>query len=286
MDLPLCQFRAVIAPITQLRLPPLGRRASPLGVNEALLLIAGLLGGALNTLAGGGSFIVFPALLAAGVPPVLANASNTYAALPGYVSGALGLWKELVAQKHLFVPYGIVSALFGYVGAELLLRVSDEQFSLVVPWLMLFAVVLFIFGGRINAFVAARAGGSGGARAAYTIVLYVMLAGIAIYGGFFNAGLGVLLLAFLTLAGISDIHAANGLKLFMSSIVALVAVVRFVFAGSIDWYHGTIALLGVTTGAYIAARLATRIPTAIIRAMVIVYGVGLTAYFFWTTYRA
>jgi len=253
-------------------------------VNEVLLLLAGLLGGAVNTLAGGGSFIVFPALLMVGVPPVLANASNTYAALPGYISGAIGLWKQMVAQKHLFVPYGIVSAIFGYVGAELLLRVSDAQFSLVVPWLMLFAVVLFVFGGRINAFVAARAGTSRGAKAAGMVLLYLMLAGVALYGGFFNAGLGVLLLAFLTLAGISDIHAANGLKLFMSSIIALVAVARFIFAGSIDWYHGTIALVGVTTGAYIAARLATRIPTGIIRALVIAYGIGLTAYFFWKTY--
>jgi len=129
----------------------------------------------------------------------------------------------MVAQKHLFLPYGIVSVVFGYVGAELLLRVSDAQFSLVVPWLML---------------------------------------------------------------GIANIHAANGLKLYMSSLIALVAVIRFAFAGSIDWYHGTIALLGVTTGAYVAARLSTRIPTGIIRTLVIVYGVGLTVYFFWQTYAA
>jgi uncharacterized protein len=253
-------------------------------VYEVLLLLAGLLGGAVNTLAGGGSFIVFPALLAVGVPPVLANASNTYAALPGYVSGAIGLWKQMVTQKHLFVPYGIVSAIFGYAGAELLLRVSDAQFSQVVPWLMLFAVVLFAFGGRINAFVAGRAGRSRGAKAAGRVLLYALLAGVALYGGFFNAGLGVLLLAVLTLAGIADIHAANGLKLYMSAIVALVAVARFILAGSIDWYHGSIALVGVTIGAYVAARLAPRIPTGIIRALVIVYGIGLTAYFFWKTY--
>lgn len=253
-------------------------------MTELLLLIAGLLGGAVNTLAGGGSFIVFPALLAIGVPPVLANASNTYAALPGYASGAFGLWKDVTAYKDRLVPYGIVGAIFGYVGAELLLRVSDAQFSFVVPWLMLFAVALFIFGGRINAFVAARAGTSRGAKAAGMVVLYVLLAGISIYGGFFNAGLGVLLLAFLVLAGITDIHAANGLKLYVSMIIALVAVARFAIAGSIDWYHGTIALVGVTIGAYVAARLAKFIPTKIIRAMVIVYGIGLTVYFFWKSY--
>lgn len=255
-------------------------------MNELLLILAGLLGGALNTLAGGGSFIVFPALLAAGVPPVLANASNTYAALPGYMSGAVGLWPQMMAQKHKLLPYGIVSALFGYLGAELLLNVSDEQFSLVVPWLMAFAVVLFSFGGRITAFVAARSGGGRGAKLAGLVLLYALLAGVSFYGGFFNAGLGVLLLAFLMLAGVADIHAANGLKLFVSSVVALVAVVRFALAGSIDWYHGTIALAGVTVGAYVAARLATRIPTKVIRALVILYGVGLTVYFFWSTYWA
>jgi uncharacterized membrane protein YfcA len=151
---------------------------------------------------------------------------------------------------------------------------------------MLFAVVLFAFGGQINALVAARAGTSRGAKALGAVLLYVLLAGVSVYGGFFNAGLGVLLLAFLTLAGIANIHAANGLKLYMSSLIALVAVIRFAFAGSIDWYHGTIALLGVTTGAYVAARLSTRIPTGIIRMLVIVYGVGLTVYFFWQTYAA
>lgn len=255
-------------------------------MTELLLLIAGLLGGAVNTLAGGGSFIVFPALLAVGVPPVLANASNTYAALPGYASGAFGLWKELAGYRDRLLPYSIVGAIFGYAGAELLLRVSDAQFSGVVPWLMLFAVALFIFGGRINAFVAARAGTSRGAKAAGMIVLYVLLAGISVYGGFFNAGLGVLLLAFLVLAGVANIHAANGLKLYISMIIAIVAVARFAIAGSIDWYHGTIALVGVTIGAYVAARLAKFIPTKIIRALVIIYGVGLTAYFFWKSYAA
>ena len=255
-------------------------------MTELLLLLAGLVGGALNTLAGGGSFIVFPALLAVGVPPVLANASNTYAALPGYVSGAIGLWKDIVAYRDRLLVYGIVAAVFGYAGAELLLRVSDAQFSTVVPWLMLFAVVLFVFGGRINGFVAARAGTSRRAKAAGAAVLLVILAAISIYGGFFNAGLGVLLLAFLALAGIANIHAANGLKLFTSSVIALVAVVRFAIAGSIDWYHGTIALVGIVIGAYVAARLAHRIPTGVIRALVIVYGVGLTVYFFWKTYFA
>ncbi|MEO8757489.1 MAG: sulfite exporter TauE/SafE family protein [Devosia sp.] len=255
-------------------------------MNELLLILAGLVGGALNALAGGGSFVVFPALLAVGVPPVLANASNTYAALPGYASGALGYWADIVKYKHRLLVYSIIGALFGYAGAELLLHVSDAQFSYAVPWLILFAVVLFALGSRINAFVSAHAGTGRGAKRAGALLLLAFLAAIAVYGGFFNAGLGILLLAFLVLAGISDIHAANGIKMFISVLVALVAVVRFAISGDIDWYHGSIALVGVTVGSYVAARLAHRIPTNIIRGLVIVYGAGITAYFFWKTYFA
>lgn len=255
-------------------------------MNEILLLVAGLLGGAVNSLAGGGSFIVFPALLFAGVPPVLANASNTYAALPGYVSGTIGYWSAMQAHKDKLVTYGLVAALFGYVGAELLLVVSDELFSLVVPWLMAFAVTLFVFGNRINAALRAGGGQKRGMKALGAVLILSLLAAVCVYGGFFNAGLGILLLAFLALAGMTDIHAMNGLKLYISSIVALVAVVRFAFNGSIDWYHGSIALVGVTIGGYAAARLARFIPTLWIRMSVIVYGIGMTGYFFWTAYFA
>ncbi|PXA98738.1 permease [Nostoc sp. 3335mG] len=253
-------------------------------MTEILLLLAGLLGGAVNSLAGGGSFIVFPALLFAGVPPVLANASNTYAALPGYVSGAAGYWKSVAPYKDRLVIYGIIAAIFGYAGAELLLVVSDDQFSKAVPWLMAFAVALFVFGNRINAAVRSRGGGRLGMKAVGTVLILLLLAGVSVYGGFFNAGLGILLLAFLALAGMSDMHAMNGLKLFISSTIALVAVVRFVLNGSIDWYHGSIALVGVTVGGYLAARLAQHIPTQWIRIGVIVYGIAMTGYFFWVAY--
>ena len=248
------------------------------------LLLAGLIGGALNSLAGGGSFIVFPALLLAGVPPVMANASNTFAALPGYVSGAVGYWHAMANHKHLLALYGVVAAVFGYLGAELLLVVSDAQFALVVPWLMGFAVLLFAFGNQLNGFVAARSGGGRGMKLFGGGLLLMLLAGVCVYGGFFNAGLGILLLAFLATAGMTDIHAMNGLKLYVAAVVALVAVGRFAFNGSIDWYHGSIALVGVVVGGYLAARHAHRIPTPWIRMAVIIYGVVMTGYFFWGAY--
>jgi uncharacterized protein len=253
-------------------------------VTELMLLFAGFVGGCLNSLAGGGSFVVFPALLAAGVPPVLANASNTYAALPGYVSGAAGFWSDILKHRDRLLVYSVVSLVFGYLGAELLLRVSNEAFSLAVPWLMLFAVGLFAFGGAINGWVQRRAGSGSRMKAAGAVLLLALLAATCVYGGFFNAGLGILLLAFLALAGLTDIHAMNGLKLWISTLVAAVAVVRFAAESSIDWYHGSIALAGVVVGGYVAARLAHRIPAQLIRTLVIVYGVVLTAYFFWSVY--
>ncbi|WP_196258883.1 sulfite exporter TauE/SafE family protein [Pelagibacterium limicola] len=249
-----------------------------------LLFAAGFLGGMLNSLAGGGSFIMFPALLFAGVPPVLANASNTYACMPGYVSGAIGYWRHIAAHRDKIFIYALLGLVGGYLGAELLMRVSDEQFAVIIPWLMLFAVITYVFGARINRFLASRSQGGRGAKAAGAIGLSLLLLAICVYGGFFNAGLGIILLAWLALAGFEDVHAMNGLKLLVSSVVAVVAVVRFAATGSIAWFEGSAALAGAVVGGFVAAYFAPLVPARVIRGFVIVYGVGLTAYFFWITY--
>jgi uncharacterized membrane protein YfcA len=252
-------------------------------VYELLLFGAGLVAGALNTLAGGGSFVLFPALLAAGIPPVVANATNTFASMPGYVSGVIGLWRDIMRYRQRLLPYSLVALVFGYLGAELLLRVSNELFEDVVPWLMLFAVLLFAFGQRLNGWVMRSGRGQGRLFAGF---LWVLLAAMALYGGFFNAGLGVLLLAFLALAGMTDLLAMNGLKLWVSALVSIVGVVRFAASGAVDWYFGGLALVGVVIGAYLAARLAHLIPTRVLRAGVLIYSSGLTAWFFWSAYAA
>ncbi len=250
---------------------------------ELLLFGAGMVAGALNTLAGGGSFVLFPALLAAGIPPVIANATNTFASMPGYVSGVIGLWRDIMRYRQRLLPYSLVALVFGYLGAELLLRVSNELFEDVVPWLMLFAVLLFAFGQRLNGWVMRSGRGHGRLFAGF---LWVLLAAMALYGGFFNAGLGVLLLAFLALAGMTDLLAMNGLKLWVSALVSIVGVARFAASGAVDWYFGGLALVGVVIGAYVAARLAHLIPTQVLRASVLLYSSGLTAWFFWSAYAA
>lgn len=253
-------------------------------VEIVFLLGIGLLAGAINTLAGGGSFIVFPALLLVGVPPVMANATNTFAALPGYLSGAYGFRRDIWAYRKWIPVYTIVALIGGYLGAVLLLAVDDRQFSIIVPWLMGVAVFLFAFGGRINAWVAACAGATSRMAFLGTLGLLVILALVCLYGGFFNAGLGIILLAFFALAGMSDIHAMNGLKLLVSSVVAAIAVVRFALSDSIAWYEGIFVFTGTSIGGYTAARLAHRIPTQVIRWAVIIYGTVLTAMFFWQAY--
>ncbi len=252
---------------------------------EILFLFgAGLIAGAVNSLAGGGSFIAFPALLLAGVPPVLANATNTFAAWPGYVSGAIGYWSQIMENRHRLVPFLLAAFAGGFLGAELLLRVNDEQFSVVVPWLMGLAVIMFAYGGRLSQWIARRnAGRKSGARIA-AIALWFLLTLICLYGGFFNAGLGIILLAFFALAGFANIHAMNGVKLLLSATVALVAVVRFAVSGSIAWYEGSFVFAGTLVGGFIAARLARFIPTPVLRTGIIIYGVFLTLVFFWRAY--
>lgn len=251
-------------------------------VTFALLFVAGLFGGMINSLAGGGSFIIFPALLVAGVPPVLANASNTYACLPGYVSGAVGYWKNIAPYRNRLALYCLLGLTGGYLGAEALMRISDAQFSAFVPWLMAFAVAIYIFGQRINRFLSARSNGSKRAARAGAIGLSILLFAMSFYGGFFNAGLGIILLAWLALAGFEDVHAMNGLKLLISAVVSVVAVVRFAATDSIAWVEGSVALVGAVLGGFAAAYFAHLVPARLIRGFVIVYGVGLTVYFFWT----
>lgn len=251
-----------------------------------LLFAAGVLGGMINSLAGGGSFIIFPALLFAGVPPVLANASNTYACTPGYVSGVAGYWRHIAPHRAKLLGYTVIGLVGGYLGAELLMRISDAQFSVIIPWLMLFAVGAYVFGQRINRWLASRSGGSARAARAGAIGLSLLLLAISFYGGFFNAGLGIVLLAWLALAGYENVHTMNGVKLWISTVVSIVAVVRFAATGSIAWIEGSVALAGAVVGGFAAAYFSHLIPARVIRGFVITYGVGLTAYFFWTTYWA
>jgi uncharacterized membrane protein YfcA len=248
---------------------------------EVMLLFgAGVLGGMMNAIAGGGSFITFPALIAAGVPPISANATNTYASCAGYISGALGFRSELWAHRKLLPKVMLSSLLGGATGAWLLIQTSPQAFGVVIPWLLLFATVLLIYGHRLQAALRDWFGHAAKASTLGMLAFSIALLVISTYGGFFNAGLGIILLGFLTLAGYTDVHVMNGIKLLVSAVVALIAITIFASEHIIAWYQGSIVLVGTLLGGYAAAITAKWInPIWIRRLMVLIAGVT-TTYFF------
>lgn len=244
------------------------------------LFAAGFFGGVLNSVAGGGSFITFPALLVVGVPPISANATNTFASCAGYFSGAYAFRQDLYAHKKQLPKLIIISLLGGFVGAWWLLQTPEALFDKAIPWLLLLATLLFIFGGKMNRYLKHLALHYKHASLLGGVSLWLLLLGICIYGGFFNAGLGIISLSYLTLVGYRDINAMNGMKLLISASVSVTALVLFFYDGVIAWQQGTVVLLGTLVGGYMAAKVSKRLSQHHVRAFVIVASCAITVYFF------
>ncbi len=240
-----------------------------------LLLGAAFLGGGLNAVAGGGSFFTFPALVYAGVPPVAANASGTLALLPGYFASTWGFREDLRAPAGLSMRALVAISLFGgAIGAALLLTTPDAVFSAIVPWLLLAATVLFA-AGPVLLRMLRRAEGEASSLAQATALLLV-----SIYGGYFNGGLGIILLATFGLLGHSDIHRMNGLKNLMSAALTAIAVGLYAAGGAIVWLQAVGMMGAAIIGGYVAARVARKLPASAVRAVVITTGAVMTVLFF------
>ena len=250
----------------------------------ALLFIAGFFGGALNSIAGGGSFITFPALLMAGVPAISANATNTFASLPGYMVGAWVLRHEMMKVREKLLLTLIIAFIGGIIGAWLLLHTPKARFTEIVPWLLLFATALFIFGGQINQWIRHHTKHHRHASIVGTIALSALLLIICIYGGFFNAGFGIIGLSYLALTGMTDIRAMAGFKLLISSCVSSIAVFYFIMLDAIAWQPGFAVLAGTVTGGAIAAHISRHIPQKYIRNFVIIASICITGWFFYDVY--
>lgn len=244
-----------------------------------VLLSAGFAAGALNAVAGGGTFLSFPALVWAGVPPITANATATLAALPGYIGSAWGFRHDLRSEGPLAIKVIVaLSIVGGLLGAILLLVTSAELFSAIVPWLLLLATVVFASGPLILKWVT-RGGGAGfGFLSAGAVVLAV-----AIYGGYFNGGLGIMLLAVFGLIGFTNLNAMNGLKNVVSAILSVVAVATYIAAGLIDWTYALPMALASAAGGYFGAAMARRISNpSVLRIFITLVGVVMTVAFFVT----
>ena len=242
----------------------------------ALLAGAAFCGGALNAIAGGGSFLTFPALVFAGVPPIAANATSAVALCPGYLGSAAGFRAELGSQPRArLAREGLVCALGGAAGALCLLVTPARVFSHLVPWLLLFATALFALGPLVTE---ARPMASPSRR--LTLAQAIGLFAVSMYGGYFNGGLGILLMALYTLAGISQIHVANALKNYHSLVLSLLSVCAFALAGIVLWLHALVMMAAATAGGFLGARAARWLPEAWVRGMVVTTGLVMAAVFF------
>ncbi|WP_285892414.1 sulfite exporter TauE/SafE family protein [Vibrio intestinalis] len=249
-----------------------------------VLFCAGLFGGVLNSVAGGGSFITFPALLWFGLPPITANATNTFAACAGYISGAWGFRRDITSQPSKVISIAIFSLLGGALGAWLLLNVSESLFVEAIPWLLLFATLLFLLGEKVRAIANIIASSSVSSKSVATVALTLCLVLVSAYGGFFNAGLGVIVLSYLVIAGFSDIHQMNGLKLLISTCVSLSAIALFLWQGAINWQAGSVVLLGTITGGYLAATVSRSLSQRTVKRFVALSSLCMTCYFFVDVY--
>ncbi len=253
-----------------------------LSLHTLILLIAAILAGALNAVAGGGTMFTFPALMFTGVPPIAANATSKVGIWPGAVASAIGYRRELAEYKHLLPILLPISLIGGWLGAQLLLTTPKEQFEFLVPWLLLLATGLFAYGKKIAHSLTrlfkqpARQEGEEGSRAvAGGLHLFT-----SIYGGFFGAGIGIFMLSMMEILGLKNIHAMNGLKTVLGAAIHTAAVVAFVGSGMVWWTEVVILIVGSVLGGYYGARLALKLPHTAVRIFVIAVGLSTSGYFF------
>lgn len=239
-----------------------------------LLITASFFAGIINSIAGGGSFLTFPALVFAGVPTIAANATSAVAVFPGYLSGALGFAKELKAfPKSKFLLLIFLSISGGVLGSILLLITPEVVFSFIIPWLLGFATLLFASGNYVSK-LAEKTSDTNGFKSNIATLL------VCIYGGYFNGGLGIVLLALFSTLGMRDIHLMNGLKNIMSFALSAASVVTFAIAGIVFWKYAIIMMIAATIGGYFGVIVARKLSKSIIRIIIVIIGTIMTFIFF------
>jgi uncharacterized membrane protein YfcA len=250
----------------------------------ALLVLVAAIAGALNSIAGGGSFVSFPTLLFLGLPSINANATNTLGLWPGTMASAGAYRKAMdAAMLKRLVPLIIITLAGSLVGARLLLKTHVTTFDRLVPWLLLQGTVLFIFRARITAWAAHRRAQDGPSRLQVMAVTLAQ-AVLGIYIGYFGAGVGIVMLPLLSLMGIDNIHAMSGVRTFLVTCGNALAIAVFILARAIYWPQASLMMLGAVAGGYAGAWFAQKMQPKTVSYLVIAIGAGMTAYFFWKTY--
>ena len=248
-----------------------------------LLMIAGVAAGAINAVAGGGTLITFPALLLARTPSVIANATNTLAIVLGTSGGLYGYRRQLGTVRGWLRRFVPVSLLGGLLGAMLLTATGEKVFARLVPFLLLFATVLFLGQGAFRRYAgfADKPGGTPHPHDRHVWIAVIFQFLVAVYGGYFGAGIGILMLASLGFIGLTDIHEMNALKTVLGSLINLVAAIYFIFAGLISWPKAGVMTIGAMAGYFLGAHYAQRIPQRRVRQIITAIGFTISAALFY-----
>jgi uncharacterized membrane protein YfcA len=244
------------------------------------LLFAAMAAGAINSVAGGGTLISFPALVAFGEPEIISNATNTAALWPGSVSGALGYRKDTRIQRSLFITLAIPSFAGGLLGAAVLVFTSPDLFRHVVPFLILFATLMLASQDIISRRLKRGSGREEDVSIAGRVwgVLFQLF--VATYGGYFGAGIGILMLGSLSVMGLRDIHKMNAIKTPLAAIINVTAFVFFAFRGLVVWYLAGLMMVGAIIGGYAGARLAKHVNPRLLHYGIIIVGLLVSGWFF------
>ena len=244
-----------------------------------ILLLTGMWAGAVNSVAGGGTFFSFPLLLLTGMPPLLANTTNKFALWFASIAGMTGFRQEIRAQKANLWRFAISAFLGSIAGSLLLLVTPASTFQAMVPWLLLSATLLFAFGKRLLSYVRTHKTDGDSAQLSATSSI-IGQSVIGVYGGFFAAGMGILMMALYQLSGVRSVNEMNGLKTFVAFAINGISALTFLIAGKIDWHIAPMLMLGAFIGGYYGAVLSKRVPDIWLRRAIIGYGLVMSAYFF------
>jgi len=247
-------------------------------------LASGFLAGAVNSVAGGGSMLTFPTMLAFGMAPITANATNTVALIPGSASAFWGYRDALAGSRSLVLAMALPSLVGGVLGASLALRAGDARFTALVPWLLLGATGLFALHEPLARYLKLADDAPRGGASWAALMLFQVA--VATYGGFFGAGIGILMLAALGLMGVRDVHRANGLKNLAAVCINGVAALTFVAGGHIAWTEAAVMATGALLGGAIGAGTARRVGPRAVRRAVMAIGVALALAMFARRLRA
>lgn len=247
---------------------------------ELVLFAAAFAAGVVNAIAGGGTLITFPTLLAVGRDPILANATNTVSLWPGSIAAMAGLRGEFGGLRNWAVRLAVPSAVGGLAGALLLLATPSALFAWLVPWLILFATALFAASGAIGTAVRGHLGAHEVPRPRSWAGPMLFQLGVAVYGGYFGAGIGIMMLAGLAVMGFGRIHKMIALRNFYATLINGVAAMWFAFQGAVVWRDAVVLAAGQVVGSYAGARVATRLPQVVVRWAVVGIGITITAVLF------